>query len=542
MANNNDTFRFYADALSISKAKNKDGKDVMRLGGIASTNDEDSDGEFLDPSGFNTKYLEKSGIVNWHHGAKSNPETIIGEPSKVKIQPDGLYLEVDLYDSDMARKVYNLAQTFEKSSKTRRLGFSIEGKATERDKGNPKIIKKANITGVAITHMPKNPNTLAQILKGEGVFDEEDDLSSEMSNLEDINKSLESELRKAKIALADQILSDKDDEEDEETEKALATNTESGQAVMPSHVDGQEKKLTKGETYETIFSKFTDINVNEAKKVYQLIQKTAKMAKRNAPTESDINKAFDLLDNNEVVEMDLEKAIELSSEFLDNDGNIEDLEKELLKKGVSDELAKEAFDHFSKADEEEGEEEEEEDEEEVTKGDDEEEEEDDSDEEDMKKAIETDDDSDEITKAVIKMSKNQDAYAKATGTLIKGLLDRNDDLQKSMESMSERLEAIEGQSNGRKSIVRSRISERNFEGSEIEKAHSEGQTVISARGNRKGLLNILEKAAFSPIEKGVSNDIDPQFEKAISVFESSGTIDKNTIQRLQSEMKVLVTA
>lgn len=551
MSNRNETFRFYADALSISKAKDKDGKDVMRLGGIASTNDEDTDGEFLDPTGFNTKYLEKSGIVNWHHGSKNNPDTIIGEPSKVDIRPEGLYVEVDLYDSDMARKVYGLAQTFEKSSKTRRLGFSIEGKATERDKANPKIIKKANITGLAITHMPKNPNTLAQILKGQGVFDEEDE-DGTVSTLEEINKSLTLELKKAKIALADQILKGEDTDEEEEsdedeTEKSLSTDSSSGQAIVPSHVDGQKKKLTKGEVYEAIFSHFTDINVNEAKKTYQLILKTAEMAKRNAPTNEDINKAFGLLSNGNVEEMNLEKAIEFSSEFLDNDGNIKDLEKELLQKGVSEELAKEAFDHFSKAEDDEDEEEDDEDEEEeVTKGEDEkdeEDEEDDEEEEDedrapMKKSMGDND----LLKAINSMSGKQDSYAQATGTIMKSLLTENEELKKGISDLQERLGNIEGQSNGRKSIARATVSERNFDQGHIEKAIGEGKTVVSMKENKRNLLNILEKAAYSPIEKGVSNDLDPEFEKALSVFEAAGIIENSTKLRLNREMNVLVTA
>ena len=149
------------------------GERIMRLGGIASTSDEDSDGEFLDPKGFDIKPLITSGMVNWHHQAKEHPDTIIGEPSKAEIRPEGLYLETDLYPSSkVACDVWELANTLEKDSKTRRLGYSIEGKVLKRksnDKNSPdyKHIEKAVITGVAITHMPKNPKTFANIIKGE---------------------------------------------------------------------------------------------------------------------------------------------------------------------------------------------------------------------------------------------------------------------------------------------------------------------------------------------------------------------------------------
>ena len=46
--------------VEISKAKDKAGNEVMRLGGIASTIDKDSDGEFLDPTGFDIDPFVKS--------------------------------------------------------------------------------------------------------------------------------------------------------------------------------------------------------------------------------------------------------------------------------------------------------------------------------------------------------------------------------------------------------------------------------------------------------------------------------------------------
>ena len=66
-----------------------------------------------------------------------------------------------------------------KIQKTRRLGYSIEGKVIKRKSDNKnssdyKKILKAIITGVAITHQPKNPKTFANIIKGEIDEDYED--------------------------------------------------------------------------------------------------------------------------------------------------------------------------------------------------------------------------------------------------------------------------------------------------------------------------------------------------------------------------------
>ena len=163
------------------------GEQIMRLGGIASTSDEDADGEFLDPQGFDITPLLANGLVNWHHQAKGQPTAIIGEPTKAEIRPEGLYIETELYPSSkIACDVWELANTLERDSKTRRLGYSIEGKVLKRksdDQKSPdfKKIVKAVITGVAITHQPKNPKTFANIIKGE-IDDEDDDIINSADN------------------------------------------------------------------------------------------------------------------------------------------------------------------------------------------------------------------------------------------------------------------------------------------------------------------------------------------------------------------------
>ena len=93
-----DNFEFWCELNQVEKAVDeKTGEEIMLLGGIASTADEDSDGEFLDPKGFDIQPLIKSGLVNWHHQAKTNPGTIVGEPTKAEIRKEGLYIETQLY-------------------------------------------------------------------------------------------------------------------------------------------------------------------------------------------------------------------------------------------------------------------------------------------------------------------------------------------------------------------------------------------------------------------------------------------------------------
>lgn len=158
--------RFWIPIDSIEKSKNKEGKEVMRLAGIASTYDEDTDGEFLDPNGFDYNYFKDYGHVNWNHMATEDPSKIAGYPSKVEINKSGMYVEVDLLHNKIGKQIYELAQAYKEHPESNRgLGFSVEGRAIERDTVNPKIVKKAKITGLAITHQPKNCSTYADIIK-----------------------------------------------------------------------------------------------------------------------------------------------------------------------------------------------------------------------------------------------------------------------------------------------------------------------------------------------------------------------------------------
>lgn len=260
------------------------GESIMRLGGIASTSDEDSDGEFLDPKGFDIAPLLKSGYVNWHHQANGQPATIIGEPSKAEIRPEGLYIETDLYpSSEIAKEVWNLANTLEKDSKTRRLGYSIEGRVVKRKSNNKnspdyKKISKAIITGVAITHMPKNARTFANIIKGE----------------------------------------------------------------IGMQIDDTETVLSKSEVMDRIFDFATNISIEKATKIFSLIKKISGMKneKKNQITEEDIEKAYQVLglETEETQQEEIEKA---ETEEEEEGVELPEEEEEEVKKGEDTETEEE---------------------------------------------------------------------------------------------------------------------------------------------------------------------------------------------------------
>ena len=163
-------FNFFVP-VDIEKAGkvDKDGyPEEMIVTGVASTTDEDTDGEVLDPNGYNLDRFLKYGHLNLEHQAKNNPSFIVGEPIAAEVRDNKLFIKGKLYKSNpKARAIWDTAVMLEKEGSKRKLGYSIEGKATYRDPNNEKKILKANITHCAITSSPKNVNSFLDIVKGE---------------------------------------------------------------------------------------------------------------------------------------------------------------------------------------------------------------------------------------------------------------------------------------------------------------------------------------------------------------------------------------
>lgn len=151
-------------------AKQTGGKryDNMIVEGIASDSTKDTDEETLMPSGYVTDRFLQYGFINYDHRSKDNPKYFIGEPTIAKVQNNEFFVKGKLYkDNAVARDLWDTMIMLKKSDSKRKVGWSIEGKALERDLQNPKKITKALITGVALTLNPKNTNSYADIVKGE---------------------------------------------------------------------------------------------------------------------------------------------------------------------------------------------------------------------------------------------------------------------------------------------------------------------------------------------------------------------------------------
>lgn len=578
-------FRFWFP-LEIEKAKDKDGNKKMRLCGIASTMDKDSDDEFLDPKGFDITPLLESGIVNWHHQSKNAPSAIIGEPGEgTKLTKEGLYVVSELYpDSKLAKEVFELAEVLEKNSKTRRLGYSIEGKVLKRDPLNNKLVKSALITGVAITHQPKNKHTFAEILKGEGIDDyyEEVEKSEVPEVLADVTKEDGSRVlldSTGKITFIEKAL----EAGGESTGKPLKREHVSGikpvvqgKKVEPEDDDEEEennkekkKTFSKGEVFDYLFSEYSAINDSKAEKIFNIIQKISTMKKENLISDEAIQKAEELLGLREAVieSEDLEKSEdgEVTFEPFEVNGDTYysrfvdgvEVKDELFIKSEDDEFIElddeeiqKAYDGiFEKSDDDEEDieksddpEDDDEEAEEVEKSkdddedDDDEEEDDEDDEEDDEEEDEEEDDDEEEPKKPMKKAcgvKKSETPSKLTAST----KNQNDDLIKAVgtlmkdmrDQIAELKKGIDNVNNTplpRKSAVTARAVER-FEKAE----NTEGANTVSISRDKVKLLNILDNCTF---EKG----FDAEFGSAMTAFETSGVIKPATVSRLKLEKNI----
>lgn len=491
----NDNIEFYCP-LNISKAKDAEGNEVMRLAGIASTFDEDADGEFLDPSGFVLEDFSNFGLVNWHHGSSDSPRTIIGEPHKAEITKKGLYVEVDLYPSSkMAREVYELAEVMKADSKKRKLGFSIEGTVIERDLTNQKIVKKALITGLAITHMPKNAQTFAEIIK-----------ACVTGKLGNVQKSLGT-------VEAEAVIPESVDNGKKKKKHKDATSIEKSKYSI--------KKMEYEERYDLIFDTFPDITIEKAEKFYDFINKT-----ENAMSE---NKHI-------ITDQKLQKAMAIFG--IEGNSDNPFLEKSKESEETPEEIAAAVSKKMFKTDEEVNEDKK------RTESKIHNEDEDEEDDENELEKSNMKNNNNAILKAIDASRDEQLENTRALGVLVKATLDRNDTLVKANQSLIEDnktlKKAIEGMSlklnsfgqtpSPRRSLRKAMPMQRQ---GFTEDGKAEGVTLSKSR-NYKQVLDLLDNAAFA---KG---GYDEQFGKAVQNFESTKALPMDVISRIKNDFQITI--
>lgn len=264
-----DKFNFYVP-ITIEKAVDKKtGKEEMIFTGVASDDSKDLDGEELIPSGFNFDSFLDTGFINWGHQVKNNPKMIVGEPIQAMVKDNKFIVKGRLYkDSQLAKDIWETAEMLEKSGSTRRLGFSIEGTPLKRSLMNPKRIEKARISGLAITHVPKNKNTIFQLVKG---LQEEDYIDYEFEKAENSNGSDSPEFLIDIVDEEKEVRVTMDKSLTIKIEKAITTDT--GKDMIKEHLE--EKKDKIGEAIITIAKGYEQGLVSEEEKnmVVEVIDK-----------------------------------------------------------------------------------------------------------------------------------------------------------------------------------------------------------------------------------------------------------------------------
>ncbi len=154
----------------LEKAATATGEDRyenMVVEGVASDDSIDTDGETLIPSGYDLTRFNKYGFINFDHKSKDNPKYLIGEPTFSEVRDNKFFVKGKLYkDSQIARDLWDVMITLHNAGSKRKIGWSIEGKALQRNSINPKMVERALITNVALTPQPKNSNSFADIVKG----------------------------------------------------------------------------------------------------------------------------------------------------------------------------------------------------------------------------------------------------------------------------------------------------------------------------------------------------------------------------------------
>lgn len=185
-------FKFYLP-IELQKSDSEDeSADSWKIKGIASTPDEDLQGETVDQNGLDISLLKAGkGVFNFDH--KSDPQYVLGqiEDADFVVQDGKKCLMVEGYlfkHQDAAKGIYNILKSLKKGT-TNRVQLSIEGKVLNRDFSNPKAIKKARIDKVAITLSPVNPYTYADLVKSLNAPDAIEPAKDTNSDTIEISKS-----------------------------------------------------------------------------------------------------------------------------------------------------------------------------------------------------------------------------------------------------------------------------------------------------------------------------------------------------------------
>ena len=359
-------FKFFLP-VDIEKGTNAKGNKVYKIKGQASKQRKDSQGEVMKLDGMDVSNLK---VINWNHKSKDNPDAYIGEVQGVNFKNDEMHFSGELFpEMPMAKGCINLMKALKKRGK--QLGVSIEGSVVERgskDPKNPKYntVLKSKLTALAVTPNPINSDTYAELLEkgytdsNEWEYDEETEVimkSYESGELEEAEKSYTVEDNQDLV------------KEDVEGSKNKKKKDEEGKEENEGNKQSLSKKVSKADVYEKIFDYFYEIDITKAKKVYNLIEKLTAMSDKKEITDKEINKAFEILEQQEASaeeevvksedEIALEKkekeeysemvskAVEVAKGMLTAGFEKEDLRERLVEKGYGEKVIDDTINEVS---------------------------------------------------------------------------------------------------------------------------------------------------------------------------------------------------
>lgn len=543
------SFKYWIPLNKLEKSKDSQGNVVMKLGGIASTMRRDTDGEVLDPSGFDVTYLKNSGILNYNHN--KSPDAVIGEPTLVEKRKEGLYVECMLYpDSSLAKSVYELGEVLEKNSKTRRLGYSIEGKALERDAFDKSRVTKAMITNLALTMSPKNMDSKVNLIKGmilDADFTESDTIEK---SVEDMEKEVVKETQQARnggtveyivnITRPDGTVVTVDKDYNVNVKKALEANG-SGAPIKKESLNGELKDLcsiSKAEIMEQVLDSPSVISFDKAiqvtENIFNQLQNSNDMANKKI-TQDVLNKALSDLGFKQDEE-ELSKAHKGGEDDEMYDDEEEETKPSSTEEDEEDETEEEDEETPPAKKPKKSTEEKEDEPEEESEGSGSEESE-----EDTEKSVDTSNDlMKSLNDSIQELSNKNSTQSKAIGILIKGIyselgsvkseLDSSretiEELKNELSKANEMIEEIGNQPMQRKTTLRA--VDRTFEKGIDSDQPQPAKNVLNLKTNRPQILSLLDNMSF---EKGFNPDI----AKAMTMYESSGLLEKSVIDMIKAE-------
>jgi len=168
-------FKYFAPISFFEKGDAPEGQ-RRRFGGVATTESRDQEDEILLQRGLDFSPFLKSGWFNDNHSKKTGG--VVGYPTDVKVYkkgetlPDGGTAPANCHWTEgyllegvpAADDIWRVGQALQKAGGARRLGQSIEGRVVERDSMDGKVVRRAEVRNVAITHCPVNAETSLGLL------------------------------------------------------------------------------------------------------------------------------------------------------------------------------------------------------------------------------------------------------------------------------------------------------------------------------------------------------------------------------------------